>query len=61
MQISFGQIPGQQVRIPDRFWIPEMPADEIREWKIQLKSGHEFYLANTLPALKVRFSRAGTS
>jgi hypothetical protein len=55
--IALGEMPEERVDIPDRFWIPEMPAEEIRQWEAQLKSGHEFYLANTLPDLKNRFSR----
>jgi hypothetical protein len=54
--IALGEMPEERVDIPDRFWIPEMPAEEIRHWEAQLKSGHEFYLANTLPDLKNRFS-----
>jgi hypothetical protein len=56
--VALGEVPGERVSIPDRFWIPEMPAEEVRQWEAQLKSGHEFYLANTLPALKKRFSRS---
>jgi predicted amidohydrolase len=50
-----GEPVGEAVPIPDRFWIPDLPAGEIRAWQEQLKSGHEFYLANTLPAMKRRF------
>jgi hypothetical protein len=32
-------MPEERVDIPDRFWIPEMPAEEIRQWEAQLKSG----------------------
>jgi hypothetical protein len=49
--------PRRVVRIPNRFWIPDMPAEEHRLWETQLKSGHEYYVANTLPELKQRFSR----
>ena len=55
--IALGQVPGEHVTIPDRFWIPEMPEGEIRQWQAQLKSGHDFYVSHTLPSLKKRFSR----
>jgi len=58
--VALGEVPGERVAIPDRFWIPEMPAEEIRQWRAQLKSGHEFYVSNTLPALKRRFNRSVT-
>jgi predicted amidohydrolase len=59
--VAVGELPGKRIPIPDRFWIPEMPAEEIHQWEAQLKSGHEFYLSNTLPALKRRFSRLATT
>jgi predicted amidohydrolase len=55
--VVLGVAAGERIGIPDRFWIPEMPAEENRQWEEQLKSGHEFYLANTLPELKNRFAR----
>jgi len=58
--VALGEVPGQRPDIPDRFWIPEMPAEEHRLWETQLKSGHEHYLANTLPEMKKRFSRPAT-
>jgi predicted amidohydrolase len=56
-EVVLGEVSGDRVGIPARFWIPEMPAEEIRQWEAQLKSGHAFYLANTLPDLKKRFTR----
>jgi predicted amidohydrolase len=53
--ITLGEVPGERVTIPDRFWIPEMPEGEVRAWQAQLKSGHDFYVSNTLPFLKKRF------
>jgi hypothetical protein len=39
-----------------------MPAEEHRLSETQLKSGHEYYRANTLPELQKRFGRpAGTN
>jgi hypothetical protein len=35
-----------------------MPPEENRQWEAQLKSGHDFYLANTLPELKKRFTHS---
>ena len=55
--VAPGEVHGRRLGIPDRFWIPEMPAEEHRLWETQLKSGHEYYLANTLPELKKRFNR----
>jgi predicted amidohydrolase len=52
-----GEVSGKRLSIPDRFWIPAMPTEEIRQWEAQLKTGREFYLANTLPELKKRFAR----
>lgn len=59
--VVLGEVTGERIAIPDRFWIPEMPSEEIRQWEEQLKSGHEFYLANTLPDLKKRFSSSTTA
>jgi hypothetical protein len=55
--LVWGQVRGERQPLPNRFWIPEMPEDEIREWKEQLKTGHEYYLSHTLPFLKSRFRR----
>jgi predicted amidohydrolase len=55
--IVFGEAAGERQPLPERFWIPEMPEQEIRDWKEQLRSGHEYYLSHTLPFLKKRFSR----
>jgi len=30
--VALGEVPGQRLGIPDRFWIPEMPAEEHRLW-----------------------------
>jgi len=56
--LALGEVSRERIAIPDRFWIPEMPAEETRQWEAQLKSGHEYYLSNTLPALKRRFRRS---
>jgi hypothetical protein len=56
--VALGEVAGERIGIPDRFWIPEMPPEEIRQWEEQLKSGHEFYLAHTLPDLMNRFTRS---
>jgi hypothetical protein len=55
--IKLGEVPRERVPIPERFWIPEMPPEEVRQWEGQLKSGHEFYLSHTRPSLKRRFSQ----
>ena len=56
--ITVGEVPGERRPLPDRFWIPEMPAEEISESRAQLQSGHQYYLSHTLPYLKKRFSRS---
>jgi predicted amidohydrolase len=56
--VTMGPAPGELPPIPDRLWIPEMPDRETREWRAQLKSGHDFYLSSTLPVLKRRFTRS---
>jgi predicted amidohydrolase len=55
--ITPGQVPGDRPPIPARFWIPDIPDGEIRAWQAQLKSGHDFYLSHTLPAVKRQFGR----
>jgi hypothetical protein len=55
--LVLGEIAEPREAIPSRFWIPEMPAEEIRPWQSQLESGHEYYVSNTRPALKRRFER----
>jgi predicted amidohydrolase len=55
--ITLGEVPGERVPIPERFWIPDnMPAEEHRLWEVQLKSGHQYYVSTTRPALKKRFA-----
>jgi predicted amidohydrolase len=56
-EITLGAVAGERVPIPERFWIPDMPADEHRLWEAQLKSGHQYYVSNTQPTLKKRFHR----
>jgi predicted amidohydrolase len=56
--VVWGEVPGERLPLPHRFWIPEMPEEEKREWKAQLKTGHEYYLSHTLPFLKSRFRRS---
>jgi hypothetical protein len=56
--ITLGAVPGERVPIPQRFWIPDMPAEEHRLWEAQLKSGHQYYLSTTRPTLKRRFGRS---
>ena len=55
--VQLGPTQGQTDPIPDRFWIPEMPEEETRAWKTQLKEGFEFYSSQTLPLLHRRFDR----
>jgi hypothetical protein len=59
--VAMGPVPGRRPGIPNRFWINDMPAEEHRLWDTYLKNGYEYYLANTLPELKKRFSRTATS
>ena len=56
--VVLGEVAGERICIPDRFWIPEMPPEENRQLEEQLKSGHDFYLANTLPEVKKRFTHS---
>ena len=56
--ITLGEVPGERLLIPERFWIPNMTAEEHRSWESQLKSGHQYYLSTTRPALKRRFGRS---
>ena len=55
--LSLGPVSGEQLPIPDRFWIPEFSDGLHRQWENALKSGHEYYLSTTLPYVQRRFAR----
>jgi len=55
--LSLGPVSGEQLPIPDRFWIPEFSDGLHRQWENALKSGHEYYLSTTLLYVQRRFAR----
>lgn len=55
--VPWGPSAGEQLPIPDRFWVPEFSERLNRQWHDALKNGHEYYLSTSLPYVQRRFAR----